>query len=237
MDENSVMRLGLPLSQAKVYLALLRLGQTQAGRIAKKAQVNRTTTYDAIEGLIEKGLVSYVIVSSRRVFQATAPRRFLEIIKQQEQAAKDILPELETIHSQSKEKEEAQVYKGRKGIRAILNDILNCKEYVAFGSSGRFLEIMDHNFHQFQMAKRKKKIRAKVILQESARQSESVAIAYTTFRFIPDSYAAPTTTFIYANKTATITWSEIPVATVIEGADVAKSFKNYFALLWENAEK
>ena len=237
MDIERLQKIGLNTNEVKIYLALLKLGSAHAGRISKEAQINRTTTYDSLERLIEKGLVTYVISANRKVFRPVAPQVLLDQIKEKEKIVEETLPELNQLFKQAKEKEESNIYKGRKGIKSVLNDILNYKEYIAFGSSGRFLEIMKHDFVIFQKEKEKKKINAKVILSESSKNTEQVKLAYSKFRYIPDEFTAPTTTFVYGNKTAIIIWSEIPIATLIISKEVAESYRKYFELLWKNAKK
>lgn len=235
MDIEKLEKAGLTATEAKLYLALLELGSAQAGTLSKKAQINRTTTYDALERLIEKGLVTYVIQANKKVFQPVTPVRLLERLKDQERITEEILPELNEIFTKTKEKEETFIYKGRKGIKSILDDILNYKEYAAFGSSGKFLEIMKHDFLIFQKRKKELHIKSRIILNESSRKTETVQKAYAQFRFVPDEYTSPTTTFVYENKIAIIVWSETPIATLIISKDVANSYQKYFELLWKQA--
>lgn len=237
MDVEKLQKLGLNLSEAKVYLALLELGKVQAGEISKRSQINRTTVYDSLERLIERGLVTYVISANKKIFRPVKPAVLVEKIKETEKIATELLPELDYLYKKLKEKEESDIYKGRKGIKSILLDILNHKQYAAFGSSGRFIEIMKHDFLMFQKRKKELKIKARVILNESSRKSESVQKAFSQFKFIPDEYSAPTTTFVYDDKIAIIIWSETPVATVIGSKDVAKSYKSYFELVWKQSKK
>lgn len=237
MDITKLEKIGLNLNEAKIYLALLELGQAQAGEISKKAQINRTTTYDSLERLIQNGLVSFVISANKKVFKPVAPKKLLSQIEEKENAVKEILPELDQIFHDSKEKEETDIYKGKKGIKSILDDILKCKEYIAFGSSGKFLEVMQHDFIIFQKMKKELKINSRVILSESSRKTETIKVAYANFKYIPDEFSAPTTTFVYDDKTVIIIWGEVPVATLIKSKEVAKSYKNYFEMLWKIARK
>jgi len=236
MDIEKLKKIGLNLNEAKIYLVLLELGSALAGKISKESQINRTTIYDSLERLIEKGLVTYTISANRKVFKPVAPERLLDQIKEKEESIKEILPELNQLFKQAKEREESNIYKGRKGIKSILNDILGYREYIAFGSSGKFLEIMKYDFVLFQKEKKRKKINARVILSKSSKNTEQVKLAFTKFRFIPDEFTAPTTTFVYNNKTAIIVWSEIPIATLIISKEVSESYRKYFELLWKNAE-
>ena len=237
MEIEQLQKIGLNLNEAKIYLALLELGQAQAGEISKKTQINRTTVYDSLERLIQNGLVTFVISANKKIFQPTPPKTLLEQVVEKETLIKEILPELNNLFAQSKEKEETNIYKGRKGIKSILDDILEHKEYIAFGSSGKFLEIMEHDFVIFQKEKKERKINAKVILSESSRKTEQVELAYSDFKFIPNEFTGPTTTFIYGNNIAIIIWSKIPIATVIKSKEVYESYKNYFELLWKIAKK
>ena len=236
MDAVQLQKIGLNNNEAKIYLVLLRLGSAQAGKISKATQINRTTIYDTLERLIEKGLVVFTISANRKVFKPISPNRLLNQIKEKEETFKEILPELNDLFRKSNEKEESSIYKGRKGIKSILNDILNYKEYFAFGSSGKFLEIMEHDFELFQRQKKKLRINAKIILTFSDRKTKQVKIAYGKFKFIPDKYDSPTTTFIYGNNVVIIIWGEVPIAVLIESKEVSKSYKNYFELLWKVAK-
>ncbi|MFB3888399.1 MAG: helix-turn-helix domain-containing protein [Candidatus Bathyarchaeia archaeon] len=51
------MRLGLTMNQARVYLALARLGLTTAKRLSKDAQISRQDVYRVMSELQEIGLL------------------------------------------------------------------------------------------------------------------------------------------------------------------------------------
>lgn len=236
MELVKLEQLGLSPNEAKLYLVLLELGRAQAGEISKKAQINRTTTYDILERLIEKGLIMYVIHANRKVFQPVAPGKFLEQLKEQQKLAEEILPELNELYKSVKAREEANIYRGRKGVNSVLRDILKCKEYVSFGSGDKFLKIMKHDFLAFQRRKREFKVKSRIILSESSRKADTIRFAYGRFRFIPDEYASPTTTWVYGSHVAIVIWGETPIASVITSKEVADSYRNYFELLWKQAK-
>ena len=68
------------------------------------------------------------------------------------------------------------------------------------------------------------------------RFSKGEKLSFNDFRFVPDEYASPTTTFVYGDNIAIIVWSEIPIATLIENKEIAESYGHYFELLWKNAK-
>src|SRR3989338_4557201 len=95
-------KLGFSPNEIKVYLTLNDYGSLKAGRIAKLAKIDRSSCYNTLKLLLEKGLASYVLIGKVKWFQATGPKRLLEYIKEQEEDVLGILPELQERHSSSK---------------------------------------------------------------------------------------------------------------------------------------
>jgi len=235
VELKQLQELGLTESEAEVYLALLQEGPVSAGIISKRTNLNRTSTYQILDRLATKGLLGYVYKGKRRIFQATAPEKFLAVQEEKVRLAKAILPELQTLAKHMEE--EAALYRGRQGIRTIMNEILNFKEYVSFGSGGQFYDVMVHDFLLFQKEKRKRRIKSRVIIGKSQKVRPIVTEAHAVFRFVDDKFMTPTTTWVYGDNVAIIIWSATPVATHIRSKDVANAYRAYFELLWQNAEK
>ncbi len=59
MDATTYLqKLGLTDKESALYIAAMELGiSSPASTIAKRAHVNRTTAYDVLETLVEKGLI------------------------------------------------------------------------------------------------------------------------------------------------------------------------------------
>ncbi len=229
--------IGFDKTESEIYLSLLKSGPVSAGKTAKSTQINRTTVYDVLERLIKKGLITYQYETNTKLFCVVNPKRIIEIIKEQLNTTKEILPELINLYSKSKDVEDFRIYRGIKGLKNILNDILNYKSYIAYGSKGQFLENARLYFLKFQEQKKRLKIKSRVIISENFRSSEEVRKSNSQFKYIPNNFAGLTTTFVYGNNTAIIIWGDIPNATVITNKDVAKSYLSYFELLWKTAQK
>lgn len=137
-------------NEAKIYLALLELGSALAGEITKKSGINRTNVYDALDRLIEKGIVSYVITANRKYFEATNPERIISYLEEKENAIKEqkklinqIMPELKIKRQLSKEPQEATIYKGKKGIKSLAEDVIRTKQNLqVYGAEGEFMKLM-----------------------------------------------------------------------------------------------
>jgi len=242
MAELEIEKLGLTKIEAKVYITLLRLGSTTTGPLVKKTELHRATVYDVLKRLAEKGLVTHIIKEKTKYFQASNPKQFLDLIEEQKkeleekgEKIKDIIKKLELIQEQAKIKESASIFQGKRGIKTIFEDLLNYKEYCAFASEGKFKEILGAYFEQFQMKKKMRKIKAKILIDKSLKESDYTKSIYGEIRFLPKAYNYPTATFVYGDKVAIFVFTEYPAAFLIESSEVAESYKSYFKLLWNKS--
>jgi len=224
-----------------VYLALIEIGPSLAGTITKKANINRSNCYDALQRLSEKGLVSYVIKSQRKYFKAEEPGKLkkllqeerLEIIKK-EKELNEILPSLLLKAKETSEKPFVALYQGKKGIKSIFEDVLKHKEYWVFGSSGKLKEILGPYFKLLQKRVKQKKIKVRLLVGERAKETDIVTHAET--KYLPNQYITLISTLVYANKVAVISWTDDPVGFLIEDKQTANSYRKYFDFMWEQAK-
>jgi len=80
---------------------------------------------------MQKGLVSFIIKSGVKCFEAAPPSRLMDymderekILEKQKKDLKGIIPELELKRTLSKYKTEAKIYKGMKGIETAYYESL-----------------------------------------------------------------------------------------------------------------
>jgi sugar-specific transcriptional regulator TrmB len=72
--------LDLSEKEAKVYIASLELGLSTIQEIAGKSQISRSTTYEVIESLMEKGLMSALTKGKKKYFSAESPEKLMSLI-------------------------------------------------------------------------------------------------------------------------------------------------------------
>jgi len=245
MDTKILEEIGLTKNEVKVYLALLEMGSTPAGKLIKKVGMHRGTVYDLIDLLIDKGLVSYVIKSNRKNFEAHDPKRLGEFLdsKKQELNLKQkelntLIPELRSRRRLFKEEQEGTIYKGKKGLKSIFEDILDeKKEWLVFGATGKFKELFNIYYIHFHKRRAKARILIKIIYNDKVRiEHRRRELKLSKIKYLPDSYITPSTTFIYGDKVVIINWSEEPMAFVMRSKMVSKSYRSFFRVLWKTAD-
>jgi len=244
-------KIGLSNNEAKIYLALLDLGLTSSKAIIEKTNLHRQIVYDYLSLLIEKGLVSYVVQANRKYFKASDPKEFIEYFnkreletEQQKQEFMKVLPELSKRKTESSEKQETTIYSGNKGIKSLLDDMLNQKsEILTIGASEIKAEAFQYHlefnlpkFHKFREAGR---IQYKILLSEEMkdRVKELNKLKHTEAKILPKEFTSNSSTNIYGNKVSLIMWGSQPFGILIKSKEIAESQRKHFNLLWNIAKK
>ena len=236
MDIKVLEDAGLTNTEARIYTMLLRSGSAMAGKISRDTGIHRRSVYDAIERLVEKGLVSYIKTNNRNYFQAEDPKRFIELLKEKEEGIKAVLPELEGLKKMAPETKETTFYRGKLAIRSIFDDQINeGGEILVLGGSENVNEIMGYYFIHYDKERKKKRINVKIIFRESAKKGDYVKnIPLADIRYIPDKNSSPLAINIYGNKVMMLSFRRPYAAVIIEDAAIARSQKSIWEMVWRN---
>lgn len=237
---ETLKRTGLSSNESKIYLTLLRIGSSKAGKISKEVHINRTTTYDVLKILLEKGLISYVIKANNKWFEAVDPKGLLDILKEKENDLQRILPELQKINNSPKEKHNVKLFYGYKGIKSVFQDIIKTsKDVMILDSECSMPDKILYYTQYFVKQLNKKKIRIRHLVREDTEvrkrwEDKSVLPSkFTQVKFVPLKFKTNSVIDIYGDKVAIIIWSEPPEAVIMQNKSVAENFRNYFEMLWK----
>ena len=234
MNEKLLKEIGLTDIEIKVYLVLLKEGSSLAGDITRNTGIHRRSVYDAIERLVEKGLVSYIKTNNRKYFEAVNPERLLEILKEKEDNIKTLLPELKLLKETSKEKKETLFFRGKQALRTVFDDQIRIgKEICIFGDAVNVKEILKYYFPKFDKLRVEKKIRVRMVFDESARTNKQLKkIPLSKIKFIKKGSTGSMSSYIYGDNITIVTWSENPTAILIREKAIAEGFRSYFNFIW-----
>jgi sugar-specific transcriptional regulator TrmB len=239
MGVESLREFGLSNTEAKVYLALLELGKSKAGAVTKKSGVNRTNVYDALERLIEKGIVSYVTENNKKLFEAVDPDRLKEILEDKQTKLNGLIEELKSKYFKFKSDEDATIFRDKQGIKSIFEDIIKQKhDLFAYGAQSKFKEMFPFYQKHWNDRRAKLGIQIHMIYNEKVKQEKKKeGLKLAEIRFLPENYDFPSMVIIYGSKVVTIVWTDTPYAFVINSKEAAKANMNFFNLLWKIAKR
>ena len=238
--KESIKSAGLTDNESLVYQALLEMGPRGAGTISRRTGLHRRVIYDVTDRLIKKGLIGYIIENNRKLFHASNPQRFLEIINEEKEKITLAIPEMMLLFNQNKERqrEDTMVYKGKNGLKSVFEDqIEQGKEVLIMGASPSAYDILQFYFNFYDKKRKAKKIFTRIIF--SAQKDKKIPkIPLSEIRFLPEKYSSPLSVNIYGDRTAIIFWDkEKPLAIVIKSQDISEGYKKYFEMIWKSSKK
>lgn len=249
MDVKILEEIGFTQGEIKVYLSLIQLGESTIGPISKTAKVTPAKVYPILEKLKEKGLITYVIKSGTKYFQALNPNRIIDYLDDKEKKLhaqkseiKDLIPTL--ISQQTLEaKQYATIYESFNGIKTLYDEILdhlskNKEEFIGFTLGEEYKNKQANIFFKNYDAKRRElKIKTKLIglehqkkfLKKEYGKDPNIKIKYLK-------HAVPTGLIIWNDKVATLLWHDVPSAFVIHSKPNAEAYRKFFNDMWKIAQ-
>lgn len=237
MEKKEVLKeLGLSEGETSVYLALLRLGESQVNKIKTETKMHRTTIYDFLDSLIKKGLVSYVIKSNVKFFTAAHPSKLNELIKEKKEHLDEVIPSLIQLAELEKRHLKVEVYEGVEGFKTYINRMLDRKsELLAFGiDETQFEAKFPHLMKTYLIKEEKLGLTERLITRKGAKFVYKRK--FLNYRYIDDKYFSPVPNVTWGNLVISIIWDPLTVI-FVENKDLANAYRKHFELLWKIADR
>ena len=137
---NYLEQLDFSKIEIKIYLRLLASGPITITELAEKVKMNRTSIYNHVQSLTNKGIITKVKGETNKI-EANPPDHLQYLVEQKVGVAKilqDSLPNvINTLNSsfpqsKSDHKSEMKYYKGRTGVKTIYSEALKANEIRAY---------------------------------------------------------------------------------------------------------
>ena len=242
MNTDVLEELGLTPTEIKVYIALLELGTSNAKDLMTRSKTQNSSLHFSLNSLIEKGLISFVYEGKGRLYQANDPEQFNIYIEEKQKRFQSILPELKAKQEFSRNKENASIHKGKKGITEVYYRLisLDAKEYLTFGGGTECADRMGMVWWNNLHAKRvSNSLSARQIFDETVRpQAGMIENEFNSnVKYLPEDFASFQETVIVGDYVAINVFTEEPYSFLIHDPNVADSYRNYFEMLWRTAKK
>jgi len=242
---------GFSEKEALVYTHLIRLGAQPASIIAERANINRTTTYDIIETLTKRGLISSIKKDGITYFKALDPKELLNYlerekvehvkkIEKQQKEIEELLPALISLENPESTKPKVSFYEGEKGMSQAYEDTLTSKEEILAYANVEDMHKGLPNFFPDYYKRRaiEKKIHIRCIAPDNKtsierhkhdkkENREMVLIPSKNYDFSPEIN-------IYEDKVLIASWRE-KMAIIIKSKEIADFHKQMYKLCWKQA--
>ena len=248
---EDLIRVGLTPKEAQTYLALLELGPATVASIGQKAGLKRTTVYEVIDSLSQKGLISQTTFGKRKRFIAEPPEKFFRIKNQELETLRKLVPNLEALRNVAIEKPMIQLFQGKDGIMSVFEDMISNTDPIkdklyAIESDPYILfeRLGEKFFVQLLEKKNRSGLESLTLDTLGEKEIEQFAKKYPwgmkhdlTLKYLDDKDGKfKFNLYLYQNKIAIIAANQM-IALIIGNQRLKDSFVFLFDKLWSNAEK
>lgn len=240
--------IGFSDKEVAVYISLLEIGSGTVSAIARKAGINRTTGYDILDSLVEKGLVTISGKEPKQEYAAESPEKIENYIAGQIQklhhslkiAQATLVPELKSLHNMS-DRPRVRFYEGEDGMKEVYEDTLTTHEPIRAYAT---VDDMHRGIPNYFPGYYKRRAGAGIVIRaivpdtdigreraskDKEELRETALVPQDKFYFSPEIN-------IYDNKVMIASWRE-RLGIIIESAEIADAMKKIYELSWSEAKK
>lgn len=246
--KRELLEMDFSSKEADVYLAILILGRGVASKIARKAHLHRTTVYEILSSLFDKGLVTLTGKEPKQEYVAESPDKLkIYIANQLEKKETELkktesvlIPQLKSIHN-VKNRPKVMFYEGTEGLEKVYEDTLSSTEPIrAYASVGDMHLGLPRYFPDYYKRRAGKGIAIRAIIPnteaglerknfDEAEMRETALVPKDNFLFSPEIN-------IYDNKVMIASWRE-KLGIIIESTEIADAMKKIYELAWAEAKR
>jgi len=204
METTALEDLGLSQAEIKTYVALLEMGESTTGPIIKRSNLQSSVVHRVIKQLIDKELVSYVVVGKNKHYQPAKPQTLVNFVETKKKRLLEILPELES-RQQLVKRNTAEMFMGHTAVFTLIKSLLKQDDVYIY-------------IHTMTPEK-----------QMLCNKKHAIAVHHPNHPLHSTAFIFPQDIIVTKDQIAYITWDAVITATVITNEFVARQHKLFFA--------
>ena len=235
-----LVELGLSENEAKIYLAALSAGPATILKIARTAEVKRTTVYSVVETLKQKGLVNIEVKGFKKLYAVERPEKLEAMIEARRESLKEALPEFLALYNLKGGESFIKYYEGLEAVKSVyeglLKDVRPHDDYLIVSDQQQWMRLDPTYFQNFIERRAKLDINIRLLLQdsESARQAKTFEKNYNEeIRILPKGTALTTNLVIIPRRVVIHQLTPPIIGIVIENKSVMQMHRELFEIIWK----
>lgn len=232
--------LGLSENESKVYFASLSLGPATIIKIARTAEIKRTTVYSVVESLKQKGLMSLEIKGFKKLYVAENPDKLETILETRRHRLKNLLPEFSAIYNLKGGESLIKYYEGLESVKGVyeglIRDVRPHEDYLIVSDQHKWITADKEYFLNFTRRRAKLPINIRLLLQDTpdAREFQKHEKMYNfKIKILPPQTKLNTNLVVIPQRSLIHQLTPPIIAIVIENKSVIQMFREMFEIMWK----
>ena len=242
----SLLDTGLSAKEADVYLAMLELGPSSVQDIAKKAGINRTTTYVMMEGLKRHGLMSSFEKGKKVMFVAENPQYLLTLLTNrlaEETAKRDrmvsFIPQLMAIFNAVEDKPKVRFFEGEETYGIIRREMSEGRErnwefYAVDESSTKLATYQEEERIALSRQLRNARLLMAIKPGFTPRYFDQKAFEARMIDYVQFPFTGSIT--VAGNKVCILTMRSHGMGIIMDSKEISDIFRAMYEAVWKSAK-
>lgn len=238
--------------EADIYQQLFYGGQMSATQIAKQSGISRTSVYDLLDNLIERGLILETLKGGMKMFGVLPPEKIQLLIEEKEKSiilAKTALKDLQSEYKQNNKnsRPRLQLFEGKNELQQMMKDLLLYRDITvyAFWPIKKIINVLGKEFlKEFHEKRIERNIELKVIWPaKDLTEIKKLPFLAGGNELKREARSAPADInfslgyAVYGNTARFISSSNENYGFLVESPELAEVMKNQFELIWKRSKK
>lgn len=252
--QKELTMLGMGEDEARIYIALLKIGETPAGELIKKTGLHRQIVYTTLEKLAQRDFVKVIIKRKTKHWSANDPHILLKEAQEREAMAKELVPKLLSLGALARQKQSVRLYEDEAGLAEMLMRQMQSapidSEYLVIGSSPLLYTTAMKRAEMLsaiEAVRIERRVKMKLIFSEGERENAEKAFRtyfshqpkglQREYRYLPERFESPIGIHIWKSVVELVIYGDALLCVEIENKNVPSNFLTYFEYLWKIAKK
>lgn len=230
--------LGLSQTETATYLASLQIGPTSVQEIAKKARLSRTTAYESIASLQDRGLMSTYQHGKKKFFSAEDPERAVAHfrgkigeLQSQIEAFARIIPDLKMLSGG--ERPVVRFFEGKEALLALFRDLDSAQSdhFDEVSNYDDIYEYLDVEYlKEVQKIVNPHNVHTRILHRGQQKRGPREGVEYC--ELLPELGDFHGDIWIYGDRVAFVSFIGKIVAVIIQSEPFAKTARILFEAAW-----
>ncbi len=233
--------IGLDENEAAVYLASLSLGPSTVQKIARGAEIKRTTVYSVIETLGKKGLMHAESRGFKKSYVAEPPEKLETVLELRKERFKSLLPEFSALYNLKGGESFIKYYEGLAAVKNVyenlIQDIKPHEDYLVVSDIDKWYALDPTYFEDFRKRRAKLPINIRMLLRDSEMARKDLALERNYnmhIKILPTSVKFITNMIVTPQRVAIHQLAEPIMAIVIENKSIIQMQRELFEIIWNS---
>ncbi len=231
-------KMGLKENEAKVYLSVLKLGQTGTSAIVRETGLHGQVIYRAVDELIGSGLLRKVLINNRSQFIAEDPSIFLQRVDETKACLEVALPNFEQLQTSPIVDQLSFTQGADNFIKAELNHLkilpIGSEVLVISALEDAYWNILGSHMNEHEYLRRSRKISIRYLsVQSRAEELKKLDSPLFSYRLLPNEFIGIVNIGIFDDSFGLYIYTESPTILTINNKQLVESYRSFFESLWK----